>query len=97
MADADEPPITAKDLAEKTGLPIQCLDKMFCEEYTHLLAEFCHPWENISYHLKLTRVEIEDIKNDKENTELRRIGMLQKWSNKNAHRATYRVLIEALI
>ena len=35
------------------------------------------------------------IKNDNENTELRRIAMLETWSDKNAHRATYRVLIEA--
>ena len=60
------------------------------------MAEFCHPWESISYHLKLTKVDISTIKNDKETTELR-IAMLETWSEKFAHKATYRVLIEALI
>ena len=93
---AAKPQITAKELAEEAGLPIQCLDKIFHEENAHLLAEFCHPWENISYHLKLTKVDISTIKNDKETTELR-IAMLETWSEKFAHKATYRVLIEALI
>ena len=94
---AAEPQITANDLAEETDLPIQYLDKIFHEEHAHLLAEFCHPWENISYHLKLTKVDISAIKNDKGTTELRGIAMLETWSEKFAHKATYRVLIEALI
>ena len=50
-ADEFEPPITAKNLAE-AGLPILYLDKLFREEHAYFWAEFCHPWENISYRLK---------------------------------------------
>ena len=94
---AAPPPITVKELADEVGLPLQSLDKTFREEHIHLLAEFCDPWESIGYHLKLTKVDISTIKNDNETTELRRIATLGTWSEKFAHKATYRVLIEALI
>ena len=94
---ADLHPVTIEELAEEAGLALQCLDKTFHEEHARLLAEFCNPWENIGYHLKLTKDEISGIKDDKGTTDLRRIAMLETWSEKFAHKATYRVLIEALI
>ena len=89
--------ITVKDLAEEADLPLQCLNKTFREEDAHLLAEFCHPWKSIAYRLKLTKVEIGTIENDNGTTELKQIATLETWSEKYAHKATYRVLIEAFI
>ena len=94
---ADSPPLTVEDLAEEAGLPLPCLENVFHEEYAPLLAEYCDPWEPIGYHLKLTKVDINTIKNDNETTELKRIATLETWYEKFAHKATYRVLIEALI
>ena len=94
---APDSQITVKDLAEEAGLPLQCLNKTFREEDAHILAEFCHPWKSIAYRLKLTKVEIGTIENDNGTTELKQIATLETWSEKYAHKATYQVLIEALI
>ena len=88
---------SVKDLAEEAGLPLQCLNKTFRKEDAHLLAEFCYPWESIAYHLKLTEADISAIKDNKGTAELRRIATLETWSEKFAHKAIYRVLIEAFI
>ena len=92
-----DPSITVEELAKKAELPLQCLDKAFREEEACLLAEFCDQWEFIGYHLRLVKTDITTIKNDNDTTDLRRISMLVRWSGKFAHKATYRVLIEALI
>ena len=94
---ANQSPITANELAEKVGLSLQCLTLAFREEDVHIMAEFCDPWEKIGYHLKLTKPNISSIKEDNATAETRRIATLQKWKERFAHRATYRVLIEALI
>ena len=89
--------VTVEELAENAGLPVQCLYKEFHEEHAHVLAEFCYPWENIGYHLKLTGCDISDIKEDNADTKNKRIATLKKWKKKFAHKATYQVLIEAMI
>ena len=94
---ADPPSITVEELAKEAGLSLQCLDKAFREEKACILAEFCDQWELIGYHLRLVRADITTIKNDNETTDLRRISMLARWSEKFAYKATYRVLLEALI
>ena len=97
MADREEPPVTVEELAGKAGLPLQYLDGEFRKDYVPILAEFCDPWENIGYHLKLTRTNIETIKHDNTTSEMKRIAMLTKWKEKFAYKSTYRILIEALI
>ena len=92
-----DPSITVEELAKKAELPLLCLDKAFREEEACLLAEFCDRWELIGYHLRLVKTDITTIKNDNDTTDLRRISMLARWREKFAHKATYRVLIEALI
>ena len=92
-----DPSITVEELAKKAELPLQYLNKTFCEEEACLLAEYCDRWELIGYHLRLVKADIITIKNDNDTTDLRRISMLARWSEKFAHKATYRVLIEALI
>ena len=90
-------PIMANELAEQAGLSIECLDLPFRRDDTHVLAEFCDPWENIGYNLNLKDAKINAIKEDNSTAEKRRIATLQAWKGKFAHRATYRVLVEALI
>ena len=88
-------PITANVVAEEAGL---CLDSpYFRKDHVHILAMFCDPWENIGYHLGLDDAIINIIKEDNSTTEKRRTVMLQLWKEKFAHKATYRVLIQALI
>jgi hypothetical protein len=94
----NQPPITANELAEEAGLSSNHLDlkfRMDCDP--HILAEFCDPWENIGYHLHLNSATINSIRDDNSTTENKRIATLQKWKQIFAHRATYRVLVQALI
>ena len=88
---------TVEELAEEAGITVQLLNKAFCIEHACRLAEFCDPWESIGYHLQLTSSNISAIKNDNNTTEMMRIDTLKKWKEMFAHRATYRILIEALI
>ena len=94
---ADKSPITANELAKKAGLSLESLDFPFRVDHAHILAGFCDPWETIGYHLRLNSAEINAIKEDNSSAEKRRIATLQAWKEKFAYRATYRVLIEALI
>ena len=94
---ADQSPITAEELAEEAELPVQCLDTPFCVEHAHLLSGFFDRWESIGYGLKLTKSDISSIKDDNSDAEMRRITMLQTWKERFAHKATYRVLVEALL
>jgi hypothetical protein len=94
---AAQSPITAKELAEEARLSLERLDLPFRKDDAHMLAEFCDPWENIGYHLCLNDATINDIKEDNSTAEKRRIATLQRWKERLAHRATYRVLIQALI
>lgn len=93
----DQSPINANELAEEAGLSSQCLDIPFREEYAHLLAEFCDPWEEIGYHLNMIKSDINSINGDKTTIKMKTITMLQTWKERFAHRATYRALIEAMI
>ena len=94
---ARSPAITIKELAEKAGLSLECLDLPFHKNHAHILARFCDPWDSIGYHLGLDDVIINGIKEDNFTAEKRRIATLQSWKEISAHRATYRVLIQALI
>ena len=89
--------VTVEELAGEAGIPLQFLSKAFHKEHAYLLAGFCVPWETIGYHLKLSKSNISSIEDDNTTTEKKRIATLEKWKEIFAHKATYRVLIEALI
>ncbi len=54
-------------------------------------------WENKAYLLGLTEVEIEDIKQDYQHNEMRRVAMLRKWASKLGDQATLKTLIEVSV
>ena len=51
----------------------------------------------IPEHLKLTRSQISAVDGDNKTTDQKRLGLLQKWKETFAHKATYRVLVAALL
>lgn len=61
------------------------------------LAIFCDPWQLVGRHLRLTDAQINAIDGDNRSTDLKRLGALQKWREMFVFKATYRVLVEALI
>ena len=54
-------------------------------------------WHLIGFHLELTKADIVAVDGDHRSVEEKRIGMLGKWKEKFAFKATYRVFIEALL
>ena len=61
------------------------------------VAKLCVGWQLIGQYLKLTDAEISAVDGDKGTVEEKRIAMLGKWREKFAYKATYQVLIEALL
>lgn len=61
------------------------------------VANFCKEWKLIGRHLKLTGADIAAVDGDNRTVGDKRIGMLSKWKDKWAFKATNRVLIEALL
>jgi hypothetical protein len=94
---ANQSPFTAEELAKEAGLPLEFLNLPFDDKYAHLLSGFCDRWESIGYRLQLTKSDVDAIKDDNSDTEVRRIMMLLRWREKFAYKATYRGLIEALL
>jgi hypothetical protein len=86
---------TVDELADQAGardLGRECTDVDFLD-----LHKFFDPWELTGQHLKLTRSQINAIDEDYKTTDQKRLGLLQKWKEIFAHKATYRVMIAALL
>ena len=54
-------------------------------------------WKLTGFHLELTKSDIVAVDEDYRTAEQKRVEMLRKWKEKFAFKATYRVLIEALL
>ena len=61
------------------------------------LASFCDPWELVGQHLRLNSAQISAIDGDNRSIDLKRLGVLQKWKETFVFKATYRMLVGALI
>lgn len=89
--------ITIDELVAQAGIEEITLDQQCHDDDFLSLYEFCDPWELIGQHLKLTRSQISAVDGDNKTTDQKRLGLLQKWKDVFAHKATYRVLASALI
>ena len=61
------------------------------------MAKHCVEWQLIGFHLELTKADIVAVDEDYRTAEQKRVEMLRKWKERNAFKATYRLLIEALL
>ena len=61
------------------------------------LAKLCVDWKLIGRRIGLTEADLAAINGDNTTVEEKRVGMLEKWRSKFAHKAIYRTLIEALL
>ena len=83
------------ELADQAGA--RDLDRV-CTNVDFLdLHKFFDPWELIGQHLKLTQSQISAVDGDYKTIDQKRLGLLLKWKMLFAHKATYRVLIAALL
>ena len=54
-------------------------------------------WQLLGFHLELTKADIAEVDQDCQTVDERRVGMLWRWKDRFAFKATYRVFIEALL
>ena len=54
-------------------------------------------WQLIGFHLQLTKADIVAVDGDYRSIDEKRVGMLGRWKERFAFKATYRVFIEALL
>ena len=92
------PRITSADIATRVGVNLDRLSSMECSRDVLLdLAKFCVDWKLIGRRLGLMDGEITAIDSDHKKEEEKRVGMVEKWKDKFAFKATYLVFIEALL
>ena len=87
--------LTLGDLIAQSG--VKDIDKECSNNDILEFGDFCDPWELVGRFLGLNEAELSAIAEDNHTVSLRRLGALQKWKSKFAFRATYRVLIDALL
>ena len=89
--------LTLQDVASQAGLQqLDTLDQECSQQVLLNLAKHCVEWQLIGFHLELPKADIVAVDGDYRSIEEKRIGMLGRWKEKFAFKATYRVLIEAL-
>ena len=88
--------VSAEEVANGVGLSADELSKPCDDSIIPSLADCFSEWEVIFGSL-LNEIDIDDI--DKENATgvKKRIAALRKWRNRNGYKATYKVLVDALL
>ena len=91
---------TLQDVAVQAGVGrLEILEKECSQQLLLSLAKLCVDWKLIGFHLDLTRAEVVAVDGDNHTIDIdeKRVGMLGRWREKFAFKATYQVLIEALL
>ena len=90
--------LTLHDVAAQAGVKkLNILDQECSQQVLLSLAKHCVEWQFIGFHLELTKADIVAVDGDYQSVDEKRIGMLGRWKEKFAFKATYRVFIEALL
>jgi hypothetical protein len=87
--------LEVEELIARSG--VKSINKECSDEDILAFGDICDPWELVGKFLELSEPEISAIAEDNRTASLRRLGVLQKWKSKFAFKATYRVLITALL
>ena len=87
--------IRVQDLAARAG--VKKIDTECSKDDLLSLSKFCDPWELIGRSLGLESQQISAIDADYKSTDLKRLGILQKWKEMLSFKATYRGLVMAFI
>lgn len=90
--------VSPQDIANKVGLGAKELSKPCEESLFPLLADFVHPWRLVFASL-LNVIDLDDV--ESENTghseQEKRIAALHRWKTRNGNRATYELLLKAVL
>ena len=92
------PELTLQDVATQAGIKsLDILDQECSQQVLLSLAKHCVDWQLIGFHLELMKADIVAVDGDYRSVGEERVGMLERWKEKFAFKATYRVLIAALL
>ena len=90
--------ITLKEVATQAGIQSLDIFNQECSQKMLLnLSQHCVDWSLIGLYLDLTRADIAAVNGDYLTVDEKRAGMLERWKEKFAFKATYSVFIEALL
>ncbi len=90
-----EPPSVSEILAHCEVTDAQLENPCSSEDIT-TIAGFLVSWRTLAPHLGLDESEEEEIEEDVREEAEKKLKALRKWKSKFAHKATYKVLVEAL-
>jgi hypothetical protein len=90
--------LTIEEVLEKTKVSSNSLEETECTDDHFLqLHHFCDPWKVIGYHLKFTADQLNAIDGDNPTVEEKRLAVFKEWKQTLAFRATFLVLVQALV
>ena len=88
--------VTLDELLKHVGLTDKQLDETCTHKHLQDIALFLKSWRTLAPQLELSS-EVEVIERDAHNEKERKQKFLEAWKEKFAFKATYRVLVEALL
>ena len=90
-------PISIEDLVRFCEVTDCCLNQEVRESDYWKISGYLSQWKLIAPQLKVTEAEVEAIEGDNSSEERRRVGFLKVWKQKNSFKATYKLLVSALL
>ena len=92
------PDLTLQDVAAQAGVKkLDILNQECSQQILLCLAKHCVEWQLIGYRLELSDSDITAVDGDSRTVDEKRVGMLKRWKEQFAFKATYLVLIRALL
>ena len=89
--------VTLDELLEEEGVFSTQLDKTCTREHLRGIAMFLESWRTVASHLGLSNAEVEEVQRDGTEEKERKRKILEVWKARFGFKATYKVLIEALL
>ena len=89
--------VTLDELPEEVGTSHKQLDETCTNEHLHDIALPLKSWRILAPQLGLSSSEVEAVDEDAHSEKERRQKFLESWKAKFAFKATYRLLVEALL
>ena len=90
--------LTLQDIAAQAGVKkLDILNQECSQQILLCLAKHCVEWQLIGYRLELSDSDITAVDGDNRTVDEKRVGMLRRWKEQFAFKATYLVLIKALL
>ena len=85
-------------LLERKGIDSSQVDGICTRENLVKISMFLESWRTVVCHLKhIESVDVEEVEREGTGEKEKKLKILEKWKCKLAFKATYRVLIEALL